>query len=564
VENALLQDGPEADDQQPGRSRFIAFDSRTGIPLAETVYLTGPAAAPVSPTIPQGLVEAIALDNNGTFLTLERGPSTGPGLSVRLFLTRMQGALDVAAVDDLVWDDQGLPYTIDLPAVKEMLVDFADLGLPYVNNYEGMTLGPVLADGRQTLVLVSDNNFSILPSEFMALALTLETVPAANPALETAPTFDMGAPPQGIVAGDSADSAIWIHPEDPTQSLVAVTLRDGGLQILSLAGEVLQSVVPLVYGDVHYNSVDVVYNFPMGDETADLFVVSDRKNDTLAILRIDPADRRVMDITSPDMPGTLFGIDDADRTAYGLTTYTSPRHGQSYVYVTQANGNLVAQVALAVDANGRVSGTVVRTLALPTPTGVAADSQAEGIVVDRLLGNLYVGMDAGVGLVKFDAELDGDPIAVVVQTSDDPSLTSDTGGLSIYYGPGRSGYLLVSNQGDQSYEVFGRDGDNPFLGRFIISDEGNIDQVNAMIGIDVSNVALGVNFPSGLMVVHDGVNDPQNLIADGGLLRNNSNNFKFVRWDSVANAFPESLQIDTGSYNPRRPMRLFLPTVSGN
>ena len=43
-------------------------------------------------------------------------------------------------------------------------------------NMEGMTLGPELSDGHQTLILVSDNNFN--PSQvtqFIALALQIET-----------------------------------------------------------------------------------------------------------------------------------------------------------------------------------------------------------------------------------------------------------------------------------------------------------------------------------------------------------------------------------------------------
>jgi len=35
---------------------------------------------------------------------------------------------------------------------------FDDLGIP-IDNIEGMTFGPTLADGRRTLVIVSDNNF---------------------------------------------------------------------------------------------------------------------------------------------------------------------------------------------------------------------------------------------------------------------------------------------------------------------------------------------------------------------------------------------------------------------
>lgn len=40
---------------------------------------------------------------------------------------------------------------------------FDDLGIP-IDNIEGMTFGPPLPDGRQTLLIVSDNNFS--PEQF--------------------------------------------------------------------------------------------------------------------------------------------------------------------------------------------------------------------------------------------------------------------------------------------------------------------------------------------------------------------------------------------------------------
>ena len=33
-----------------------------------------------------------------------------------------------------------------------------------------------------------------------------------------------------------------------------------------------------------------------------------------------------------------------DATAYGLTSYTSPHDGRSYVFVTQADGNQVVQI----------------------------------------------------------------------------------------------------------------------------------------------------------------------------------------------------------------------------
>jgi hypothetical protein len=50
-----------------------------------------------------------------------------------------------------------------------------DLGI-VPDNVEGMALGPVLPDGRQILILVSDNNFSQSQvTQFIALALEVET-----------------------------------------------------------------------------------------------------------------------------------------------------------------------------------------------------------------------------------------------------------------------------------------------------------------------------------------------------------------------------------------------------
>ena len=44
------------------------------------------------------------------------------------------------------------------------------------DNVEGRTLGPELSDGRQTLILVSDNNFNLSQvTQLIALALQIRT-----------------------------------------------------------------------------------------------------------------------------------------------------------------------------------------------------------------------------------------------------------------------------------------------------------------------------------------------------------------------------------------------------
>ena len=45
------------------------------------------------------------------------------------------------------------------PVKKKLLLDLSTLGI-YLDNLEGITLGPRLPDGTQSLLLVSDDNFS--------------------------------------------------------------------------------------------------------------------------------------------------------------------------------------------------------------------------------------------------------------------------------------------------------------------------------------------------------------------------------------------------------------------
>jgi hypothetical protein len=54
------------------------------------------------------------------------------------------------------------------PVEKTLLLNLDSLGIP-LDNVEGMTFGPNLADGRRSLVLVSDNNFA--PAQFTQFLL---------------------------------------------------------------------------------------------------------------------------------------------------------------------------------------------------------------------------------------------------------------------------------------------------------------------------------------------------------------------------------------------------------
>ena len=133
---------------------------------------------------------------------------------------------------------------------------------------------------------------------------------------------------------------------------------------------------------------------------------------------------------------------------------------------------------------------------------------------------------------------------------DDDLVQADVEGLTIYYGPDQTGYLLVSSQGNNSFIVLDRL-NNEYQGSFSILPNGSIDSVEESDGADVINVPLGPAFPYGLLVVQDGDNEPRVMVEDEGELENIASNFKFVSWPSVALSFPSPLVVDTRSFNPR-------------
>ncbi|MEO0947925.1 MAG: esterase-like activity of phytase family protein [Cyanobacteria bacterium J06641_5] len=120
------------------------------MPISEHLYLLEPA--PLG-SIVYGLSELLAIPPAGHFLALERGFGLG-GFSARLFEVVIANATDIRRVESLSGDLGQL-----VPVQKKPLLDFADLDLE-IDNLEGMVLGPPLANGSQSLILLSDNNFS--------------------------------------------------------------------------------------------------------------------------------------------------------------------------------------------------------------------------------------------------------------------------------------------------------------------------------------------------------------------------------------------------------------------
>lgn len=176
-EGALFQDGPTSSFTNGSLARILTYDIHKRRPVSEYVYDVAPWAEPSAIFGVNGIVEILPIDNHGTMLVMERSFSVGgvlgggTGNVVVINEISTVGATDVLANDALYENGSPIAHT---PVTKSEVFAFDDLGIP-IDNIEGMTFGPILPDGRQSLVIASDNNFSPGQfTQFIVLALDIE------------------------------------------------------------------------------------------------------------------------------------------------------------------------------------------------------------------------------------------------------------------------------------------------------------------------------------------------------------------------------------------------------
>lgn len=175
TEVAIAQDGTEPTLTDRSPARLYRFDRASGKVVGEFLYPVEPIAEPtLTPGLRStGLVELLAVTDT-QLLAMERSYSPGSvntigqtGITIRIFAIDLTGATNIMANDGLMKS----PIATLKPVQKTLLLDLKDLKIP-LDNLEGMTFGPRLLNGLQTLVLVSDNNFD--PKQFTQfLAFTL-------------------------------------------------------------------------------------------------------------------------------------------------------------------------------------------------------------------------------------------------------------------------------------------------------------------------------------------------------------------------------------------------------
>jgi hypothetical protein len=153
TEAAITQDTQPDLPETKNRSRLLHYViNPIGEPVlvAEHLYLLDGAAPGV---IYHGLTELTALEQEGYLLSLERSFGLN-GAGAKIFQVVIGNATDTSTIGSLAGGMENY-----IPLKKQLLLNLNQLGIE-LDNLEGMTLGPRLKDGSQTLILVSDDNFS--------------------------------------------------------------------------------------------------------------------------------------------------------------------------------------------------------------------------------------------------------------------------------------------------------------------------------------------------------------------------------------------------------------------
>ena len=391
----------------------------------------------------------------------------------------------------------------------------------------------------------------------------------------------------GNASGD--DPAIWVHPKNSARSIVIVTAKEGGLRVYGLDSAELQSLpavlAPRADGvDGRYNNVDIAYGMRVGRALVDVAVVSDRYNDQLRFFVIDPAGADaatpLVEVTAPEQP-FMFSPDrqavDEGHTAYGVAVW-QPRRGAIYAVITQEGATSIATARID-EQGGKLGYADVERLEMPgsfpLPDGTTwtpceepgVRPQLEGVAVDQRNGVLYATQE-DVGLWRIQLPLGSREPVLLDRVADfgihdtwnpeteecepidpdatgfgGPNLVADAEGVDVYYGRGKTGYVIVSSQGDDRFAVYESTGENRSLGTFRVAGAG-VDDVNGSDGLAVTNRVVG-DYREGLLVTHDEPESGLDVDPD-----RDPTNFSYVHWGEVAAAL--GLQGSTRAGNDPR------------
>ncbi|WP_413259934.1 esterase-like activity of phytase family protein [Floridanema fluviatile] len=158
TESALMQDKDPLEKDEQGnykpqitKCRLLHYLISDGPPIILSEHLYSLSPYPPG-AMYYGVTELLAIDQGGHFLSLERSFGL-TGFGAKIYQIFTGAATDTSRITSLKGEIKAVQ-----PIKKQLLLDLQELGIR-LDNLEGMTFGPRLPDGSQSLILISDDNF---------------------------------------------------------------------------------------------------------------------------------------------------------------------------------------------------------------------------------------------------------------------------------------------------------------------------------------------------------------------------------------------------------------------
>lgn len=276
---------------------------------------------------------------------------------------------------------------------------------------------------------------------------------------------------------DTDDPAIWINPQDASKSIIIGTDKEtgGGLYAYDLNGKIINNVTGLA----RPNNVDIGYGLNINGKSVDFAVTTERETNKVKVYSV------------PDLKEigefTVFDGEEL-RAPMGISVFKNPQTEEIYAIVgrkTGPSGEYLWQYKLS-DDNGKIKAEVVRKFGQ-----FSGLKEIESIAVDAELGLIYYSDEQfGVHVYHADPTKGNEEL----QLFGKGDFKEDIEGISIYKTETGKGYILISDQQADTFNVYLRE--NPSQGRIAVIPVSTSESD----GSEVTNVNLGEKFPKGVFV----------------------------------------------------------------
>ena len=299
--------------------------------------------------------------------------------------------------------------------------------------------------------------------------------------------------------GDAADDpAIWFNHSDPTQSLIFGTDKRKGIHVYDIYGKELSFSELGATNNIDLRVIDKKVHM----------VISNRSSSTLGYWIFPEAglfEYFSVNSTNAFTEDIIHYHLEANMDVYGVCMgFVNDRLSAA---LTEEEGPTVQMWDLTTK---KVVGKI--NVISDEKNAPKSGNEAEGCVFDDENNRLLISREGSRGYLK---AYESDTLKMIkVVDSRDGKIVGDPEGVAIYKTSDTEGYVILSSQGGNEFNLYDRKSLD-FIRKFKINSVQDTD------GLDVTSKTIEGIFPKGFLVVQDGINLPSNQ------------NFKVVSMEEV-------------------------------